>query len=40
MIYREFNNKKISALGLGAMRLPIKNNQLNNIDEETVAEMV
>lgn len=41
MIYKIFQNLDISALGLGAMRLPTKgDNPKNGIDEERVREMV
>lgn len=34
MIYKQFKNKKISALGLGSLRLPEIKNQPNRIDRE------
>ena len=37
MIYREFQGKKLSLLGFGAMRLPIKDGA---VDEATVEQMV
>ena len=41
MIYKEFQNLKLSALGFGAMRLPVKNNDSNGaIDESAAAKMV
>lgn len=40
MIYNDFQNEKISALSLGCMRLPVKDNDDKNIDEERTAEMV
>ncbi len=41
MIYKAFQDLDISALGLGAMRLPTKeDNPKNGIDEERVREMV
>lgn len=41
MIYKAFQDLDISALGLGAMRLPIKeDNPKNGIDEERVREML
>lgn len=41
MVYKEFKDLKLSALGLGAMRLPmIEGSQDGAIDEETTARMV
>ena len=40
MIYRDFQNKKLSALGLGCMRLPTIDGQYGNIDKEATAKMV
>lgn len=40
MIYKEFQDKKLSALGLGAMRLPTIDGNDANIDEKATAEMV
>lgn len=40
MIYKEFQGKQLSALGLGAMRLPIINGNEANIDEKATTEMV
>lgn len=40
MLYRKFNDKSLSALGFGCMRLPVKNNVYADIDEDTAAEMV
>ena len=40
MIYKSFKDLKLSALGLGCMRLPTVNNDCNNIDEQKTAEMV
>ncbi len=34
MIYKEFKDKKLSALGFGAMRLPIINGNYSWIDEK------
>lgn len=40
MIYQNFQNLKLSALGLGAMRLPASGDNLSEIDEAAAAEMV
>lgn len=41
MIYKEFQDLKLSALGFGAMRLPVKDNDPNAaIDEAAAAKMV
>lgn len=40
MIYKDFKNIKLSALALGAMRLPIIDGNLSRIDEDRSAEMV
>ena len=40
MIYKEFQDIKLSALGMGAMRLPVINGDNSKIDENAVAEMV
>jgi len=40
MIYNEFQGLKLSALGLGAMRLPTVNGQDSVIDEKQSSEMV
>ncbi|MCH5325160.1 MAG: aldo/keto reductase [Eubacterium sp.] len=40
MIYRDFQDIKLSALGLGAMRLPTVNGNDADIDEAATAEMV
>jgi predicted aldo/keto reductase-like oxidoreductase len=40
MIYNNFKDLKLSALGFGTMRLPTINNDISNIDEEKTAEMI
>ena len=40
MLYKEYQDLKLSALGLGAMRLPVVDGDDAKIDEETAAEMV
>lgn len=40
MLYNDFQNKRISALGLGTMRLPTINGQDSQIDLEATKEMV
>ncbi|MBQ8188365.1 MAG: aldo/keto reductase [Lachnospiraceae bacterium] len=40
MVYRQFQDIKLSALGLGAMRLPVIDGDDAKIDEEKTAEMV
>lgn len=40
MIYKEFQDLKLSALGMGTMRLPVINGKDADIDEEKTAEMV
>lgn len=40
MIYKEFQDIKLSALGMGAMRLPVIDGSDAKIDEEKTAEMV
>ncbi|MFA6842370.1 MAG: aldo/keto reductase, partial [Defluviitoga tunisiensis] len=40
MIYKEFKDKKLSALGFGAMRLPIINGNYSRIDEKKTLEMI
>ena len=40
MIFRNFQDLKLSALGFGAMRLPTLNGNDADIDEKAAAEMV
>ena len=40
MIYRKFQDLKLSALGMGAMRLPVIDGDDSKIDEAAAAEMV
>lgn len=40
MIYKNFQDMKLSALGMGAMRLPVINGEDSRIDEKAAAEMV
>lgn len=40
MVYKDFQGLKLSALGLGAMRLPVINGEDSRIDENAVMEMV
>ena len=40
MVYKRFQDLELSALGLGAMRLPIIGGNLSDIDEEHSAKMV
>lgn len=40
MIYKDFQNIKLSGLGLGMMRLPVLEGDNTRIDEEATAEMI
>jgi len=40
MIYKNFQDKKLSALGMGCMRFPVCDGDFNKIDMEKTAEMV
>ena len=40
MIYRDFQDLKLSTLGMGAMRLPVINGDDGNVDEKAAEEMV
>lgn len=40
MVYRKFKDLELSALGFGAMRLPVKDGNDSNVDEDAVFEMV
>lgn len=40
MIYRKFKNKELSALGMGAMRLPVIDGDDNKVDAPKVEEML
>lgn len=40
MIYKEYQNLKLSALGMGTMRLPVREKDDSLIDEKKTAEMI
>ena len=40
MVYKEFQNTKLSALGMGAMRLPVIDGDDSRIDKEAAKQMV
>ena len=40
MIYRDFKGEKLSALGLGTMRMPVVDGKQDSIDEAKAREMV
>ena len=40
MVYKEFQDLKLSALGMGAMRLPVLDGDGAKIDEEKTAQMI
>ena len=40
MIYKPFQDLKLSALGMGAMRLPVIGGDDGKIDEKAAADMV
>lgn len=40
MLYKDFQNLKLSALGFGAIRLPVIGGNDAQIDESATAEMV
>ena len=40
MIYKKFQEMELSALGMGAMRLPVMDGDDSKIDEKAAMEMV
>ncbi len=40
MIYRDFQDIKLSQLGFGTMRMPVKNTETGELDQEQINEMV
>ena len=40
MIYRDFQDLKLSALGMGCMRLPVIGGDDAQVEEDAAAEMV
>ena len=40
MIYRDFQDLKLSGLGMGAMRLPVIDGDDAKIDEKAAAELI
>lgn len=40
MVYKKFQDLELSALGMGAMRLPVVNGSDSEIDEAATEEMV
>ena len=40
MIYRDFQDLRLSALGMGCMRLPVLDGSYSNVDIDTVRQMV
>ncbi len=40
MIYKQFKDIKLSALGFGTMRLPVRNGVYADIDEEEAAKLI